>query len=367
MRIICVIDSLGSGGAQRQLVGVACGLKRRGHEVEMFVYHENGFFKPELSDSEIPVNSCLKGHRFSPAPVVALRNLVKRVRPGAVLAYLETPSLYSEFACIGLRQMRVIVSERNIAHAKRVSLVRRMKSRAHLLADGVVTNSSVQRAWLEGTFPYLQGRVSTIWNGVDVERFRPSSEPVRRPPSRFLGIGRVVPQKNLHYLVDALAESRERGLDISVDWAGRADDASYYRELLEHVSDRGCGTRLRWLGERRDIPELLREYDGLVLPSLWEGLPNVVCEALASGLPAIVSHVSDNPKLVESGVTGLLVDPIRVESLVEAFQKFSGLPFTEVAAWRSNARRFAVENLSMDRCVSAHEAALHRSDSAHER
>ena len=78
-------------------------------------------------------------------------------------------------------------------------------------------------------------------------------------------------------------------------------------ELIESLPK--CGKNWRWLGEESDIPGLLREHHALIHPSLYEGLPNVVCEALAAGMPVLVSNVCDHPLLVADGERGFLFDP----------------------------------------------------------
>ena len=113
MRILCVITNLDTGGAQRQLVNLARGLKRRGHHVEFFTYYPQGFFKPELDQADIPVHLCLKKNRYSLTPVWELR---RRIRCGAfdvVLAFLETAVVYAELACLGMPGAHLIASERS--------------------------------------------------------------------------------------------------------------------------------------------------------------------------------------------------------------------------------------------------------------
>jgi glycosyltransferase involved in cell wall biosynthesis len=109
---------------------------------------------------------------------------------------------------------------------------------------------------------------------------------------------------------------------------------------------------------RKDIPELLHRYDALILPSLWEGLPNVVCEALAAGLPVLASDVSDNARLVQHGVTGFIFDPKQPDAIANAISQFAVLDQDTRARFGRAARAFAEKELSLAACTTAYERLL---------
>jgi len=361
MKILCVIDNLDAGGAQRQLVNLACGLKRHGHHVEFFTYYPQKFFKPDLDQADIPTNLCLKKNRFSLTPVRGLRRLVRHGSFDVVLAFLETPVVYAEVACIGMPGVRVIASERSSVMDGKVSAGRLVKSWLHLLASKVVVNSHVHRNWMASRFPYLNGQLITIWNGVDTDVFHPADGGLRSSTLKLLGVGRITPAKNLPTLVLALAECRRKNLRVTIDWAGEPDDQVCFREVLSAIEDHQLGGIWRWLGVRKDIPSLLHQYDALILPSLWEGLPNVVCEALAAGLPVLASDVSDNARLVQHGVTGLIFDPKQPDAIANAISQFAALDYNTRAHFGLAARAFAEKELSLATCINAYERLLVRS------
>lgn len=358
MRILCVIDCLGSGGAQRQLVNLARGLKRRGHHVEFFTYYPQDFFKPELDQADIPVHMCLKTSRLSLAPIWELRRCIRHGAFDVVLAFLETAVVYAELACLGLPGVRVVASERSNVIDGNVSAGRLAKSRLHLLARTVVVNSHAHRDWMAARFPWLKRRLVTIWNGVDTEVFRPAGNGSNNDTLKLLGVGRITPAKNLPALVHALAECREKNLRVTLDWAGQTDDPACHRAVLAAIENHRVGDIWRWLGVRKDIPTLLHQYDALILPSLFEGLPNVVCEALAGGLPVLASDVSDNARLVQDGVTGFIFDPKRSSKIARAISQFAVLDQETRAGFGLAARAFAEKELSLTACVAAYECVL---------
>lgn len=359
MKLLCVIDYLGSGGAQRQLANIACGLKKRGHEVEFFIYYPGDHFKPQLDQAGIPVHLHVKTSRLSPLPVVALRRLIRRGGFTSVLAFLETPAVYSEFACLGLQGVRLVVGERSTVPDGRASVSRVLKSHLHRLSHAVVANSQSHRDWLSINFSFIEAKLHCIWNGIDTRTFRPAPQ---RPGSsgemRLLGVGRVAAAKNLPRLASALRLCRQQGLSVTLDWAGRVEDEGYHKMSLGVIKDEGLARSWRWLGERRDVSALMRQYDALILPSLWEGLPNVVGEALASGLPVLASDVSDNALLVQDGQSGFLFGANDVTGMAAAIMRFAQLTQEERAAMGRLGRAFALRELSLAACVDSYEGLL---------
>jgi glycosyltransferase involved in cell wall biosynthesis len=370
MRLLLVIDSFGSGGAQRQLVQLAIGLAAAGHSVEFFIYApHHDHFRDVVDAAGIPVHVHRKRGRFAPGPVLALAALMRRARYDVVLAYLTTPGIYAELASVRNRlhgrRTPVVVSERGpLAH---VSTALRLALGVHHLASHLVTNSRNNLDQLLSLWPSLRARASVIYNGVDLEHFHPTPTPRAASPAQLnvLAIGTLVPTKEAMVLVEALALHRERyGWVPTVSWVGKLSphggDADYERRVRERLVALNLGASWSWLGERHDVPALLRSHDVLVHPSVLEGLPNAVCEALACGLPVIAARIGDNEALVAEGVTGFLHAPGDPVALAEALAAFAGLTEARRAAMRSAARTFAADSLALDRCIAAYEQLFRR-------
>ena len=359
MRVLCVIDYFVQGGAQRQLVNIACGLQQLGHSVECFVYHQDNFFRPNLDRAGIAVHLHQKRQRFSVQPVRDIRQLLRSRRFDSILAFLETPCLYAELACVGLDHVRLIVSERSMVADGTVSASKFLKAQFHRQADVVTTNSYAHMEWMATAFPWLKRRLVTIYNGVDLEEFHPR---VPRPINgnvKLLGVGRVAEEKNIFGLIGALARCRlANGLHVNIDWAGQMDHERLLKALNDAIEAAKIGDAWRWLGPRHDVADLMHRYDALILPSLWEGLPNAVCEAMASGLPVLASRVSDIPRLVKDGVTGFLFDPRNHDEMAESIARLASLDVAARSKMGRAARAIAEREFSKQRCVAAYEAVL---------
>jgi glycosyltransferase involved in cell wall biosynthesis len=368
MKILCVIDHFGSGGAQRQLVNLALGLKARGHRVEFFIYHpDHAFFRAPVDQAGIPVHEVRKGRGFSWRVLRRLAGLLREESYDGVISFLDSPNVYADLAGMLNPRTRLIVSERASHHNDRNRAAALFRRLLHRRADVVVANSYSHAAWL-ARHPWLRGRTTTIYNGYPL---RPPSRVAvdETSPLRLLVIGRVGPEKNALRLMEALRVLHERRGEVPhIAWAGNQDGRPAglaYRRELERRLDLHPEVKEHWtwLGERSDIPELLGAHHALIHPSLHEGLPNVVCEALLAGRPVLASRVCDHPRLVEEGSRGFLFDPKDANSIADAIERMYEVSPEQWAALSANARRYAEENLGIDRLVSAYESLL-TSDSA---
>lgn len=363
LKILLIIDHFGGGGAQRQMVALACGLKKRGHVVEIFMYFSQyDFFRRRVEDCGIPIHECKKGGRFS---FRVLKELSKLMRFGGfdiAISYLNGPNIYSELSKLMARRPQLIVSERSSHHADRSVIGSQFRRAMHVFADHLVTNSQAHSRWLMKK-PWLGHRITCIYNGIDLDLFKPVPlVPSKRDNLRFLVIGRVGPEKNAIRLIAALHVLHEDyGYIPEISWVGRRDNSAeglrYCQQvdaLLESLPD--IQNRWHWLGERSDIPELLAQHHALIHPSLHEGLPNVVCEALAAGRPVLVSDVCDHPRLIEDGERGFLFDPEDPKNIAAAIESLASITEARWHETARNARKYAEENLSLEKYVQMYEA-----------
>lgn len=371
MKILCVIDSLGSGGAQRQMVNLACGLKAKGHSVELLVYFPDlRFFRADVDAACITVHEVYKNKGFSLKVLGKIVNLMRSSNCEAVISFLHTPNIYVELARFFSRSTaRLIVSERSSYIRETGSITQKISRYLHVLADAVVANSYTHAKWLS-SHDWLRDKTHVIYNGyplIAIKRHNYSA--AGNQSTNFLIAGRIDAGKNGIRLLEALVLFNQRnGYTPSISWAGRQEidaeslkvRAEMDRILTENPQISG---QWHWLGERNDIPQLMENCDALIHVSLFEGLPNVVCEAFIAGRPVIASNVCDHPFLVEDGVRGVLCDPLLPFSICAAIERFTSLSSTERLTLGQNARKYFEENLSIDRMVSAYESLLFRSDS----
>jgi glycosyltransferase involved in cell wall biosynthesis len=201
-----------------------------------------------------------------------------------------------------------------------------------------------------------------IPNGVSIDAFSPDRE-VRQRVRRelevepqtlvFVHVGRFAAVKNHEMLVAAFAQLvGQQPLPTELWLVGDGE----LREAVQHqVRALGIESRVRFLGVRSDIPDLLRAADVFVFPSRWEGNPLSVMEAMATGLPVIATAVGGVPELVEDGVSGILIPNEDRDALVAAMQRMVEQPDLRVQMGQA-ARCRAVERFDIRQTVRAYEA-----------
>ena len=224
-----------------------------------------------------------------------------------------------------------------------------------------VTVSRDLARWLVEQVRVPAQKVRTIYNGVDTGRF---SQGDRATARQRLGIpedwavagtvGRLDPVKDQVGLIRAFAQTENTGksaLVIVGDGPSRGQLEAVLKEL-------GVGERVRLLGERDDIPAILRALDVFVLPSLGEGISNSILEAMATGLPVIATRVGGNGELVQDGITGRLIESRHPQVLAEALAAYLGDP-ARARAHGAAGRERAVDEFGLERMLAGY-AALYR-------
>ena len=235
------------------------------------------------------------------------------------------------------------------------------KAARHLVKRYITVSKDLEN-WLIETVGVAPARVTQIYNGVDIARFRPhEGDRVRLGPPGFMrgsefvigSVGRMAEVKDYPTLIRAFVQlvrsvpnGRERlRLVIVGDGPTRAQCEELVRaKKVDH---------LVWLaGESDNVPELLRAFDLFVLPSLGEGISNTILEAMASGLPVIATNVGGNPELVEEGVTGMLVPPAQPDAMAQALLKYLENPVRmDIQGRTARLRvetRFSLEAMARD-------------------
>jgi L-malate glycosyltransferase len=164
--------------------------------------------------------------------------------------------------------------------------------------------------------------------------------------------------KGIEYFLEAAAMVARRVPEarfLVVGDATKQVDGDYRKELERRADRLGVGARIRFTGLRSDVPDILAEVAVSVLPSLSEGLSNVLLESMAAGVPVVATTVGGNPEAVEDGVTGLLVPPRDPGALAQAICRFLDSP--ELASRFGQAGRERVlDRFSLERMVQETES-----------
>ena len=305
-RVTFVISGLERGGAERQLVGIANALTGRGWNVTVVSYlpFSKTSLRWELNHSDVKVislNSSAGIGRY--AGLVRVASVIRRIRPDILVGFMFHGMMTARIVGRLTRVPVIVSSVRN----ERDGLAReRMMAATDRLSDAVTIMSSHLASKLTETGVARRSHTFVIPNAVDIGRFdtgvcraRTRAElGVAEDRFMWLAAGRLTPAKDYPNLIRAVSELAQRWGDVEVVIAG---EGSLQDELTHQIRDLGLSDRVRLLGLRDDMPDLYRASDALVLSSAWEGMPNVVLEAMACQRPVVATAVGAVAELVMDG------------------------------------------------------------------
>ncbi len=332
--ITLVITDLDVGGAERALVALATGLEPRRWRPSVINLSGPGALVEPLEAAGISVES-LDVNRRRPVQVIArLISALRRSKPRLVQSFLFHANLASKLAAPWAGSPWVVGGLR-VAERQKGWHLTLDRLTGSLSTGAVCVSAGVRRFSIEfgGLDP---DRLVVIPNAVDGTAIdcafavdRPS---LGIPPDTFLTlyVGRLDPQKGVEFLLEAAAKVIETRSDWDLVLVGDGPLRPHLQARTEtHPTLRD---HVHWLGRRDDVPGLLKAADLLVLPSLWEGMPNVVLEAMAARRAVIGTRVEGTEDLVIPGRTGWLVPAADPQALAGAL--------LEAASDRDRLRRF---------------------------
>jgi glycosyltransferase involved in cell wall biosynthesis len=363
MKILCLIDSLGSGGAQRQLVSLAVGLKKRGHQIRFLVYHQDrDFFLSLLQAADIHcqvIPSCSYVRR-----ALAVRKILRQDWQDVVLAFMEAPSLYAELASTPKQPWGLVVGERS-ADPEIKKAARSWLRQFHRLADAIVCNSHTNKLMLEALFPFLETKLCTVYNMVDFKLFLPIFDNAngfsRVREFRIVVVASYQEIKNMMNVAKAVLvlNNQQTQQIIVIDWFGAMPAGpAAFNEIERFVVENNLNDSFRLHAATQNIAHEFLCADVVGLFSFYEGLPNVVCEGMASGKPILLSNVCDASNLVKDGINGFLCDPTSPEDIAKKIQRLVDLSDFDRRQMGHESRKVAEQLFTEEVVVERYERIL---------
>lgn len=349
--ILCLIDGLGLGGAQRQMIGLVNLLRQAGYTVDLAVYHDRDFYHQLLQELQIEVIKLVhNGSKWS--KLTAVRRLIRQNGYGVLITYMTGPNLIGSLLKWCGMSLKLIISDRTtlLKRTWKEDLIYAICRKA----DYIVPNSYSQAAYLTTNYPKLADKVRTITNFTD-PRFVAYPPQPERQSLLLLGAGRISWEKNVLTLVRAIGLLKKKGIQIALRWYGdtcRMEGSESCKQAIEaEIMHQGLQDVVTLFPATYSLQEAYRACDAFCLPSFSEGFPNVVCEAMSSARPILCSNVCDNPHIVKDGDNGFLFDPQDVEVVAETLERFCSLPYEQRVQMGQRSRELAEQNFSTSRFV----------------
>lgn len=359
MRILFVINSLAPGGAERSLVELLPRLHDRGIEpIVCCFYRRDVGYEDEVEAGGHDLRLLDAGSL--PGRIRELRRMIDRNRPALVHTTLFDADIVGRLAARGSGVPVMTTLANTTYEPERIAgdpNLRSTRVTAVRVVDGFTARHmtdhfhAVSRAVKDSAVSTLDiepDRVTVVHRGRDPERLGRRTSARREAARSGLGIGpdveliltvgRQEPQKGQTGLVEAFARIADRRPLALLAIAGRPGNAG--DELEEAIRRTGLTERVRLLGHRNDVPDLMCAADLFVFPSLWEGLGGALIEALALEVPIIASDIPPLREVVVGGENGLLVPPGDQAALAEAMAQVLEDPDLATRLVSGNRRRF---------------------------
>lgn len=343
-KILCLIESLGSGGAERQLTGLAAMLKERGYEIEVIYYIKKDFYLPFLQEKGVK-GTWLKEAKNKYKRYFVIKRYIKKFNPDTIISYSRSTSMITCLIKLLGASYKLIVSERNTT--QKMSRMERIQFFLYKWTDVIVPNSNAQGRFIFDNYPDLSNKVNVITNFVDTNKFTPLNDvKCIHQIVNIVCVGRRNAQKNVIRFIDVVYKIIKDGYNIHIDWFGQDENDEYNERINKSIVDKGLENIFVFHEPSISIHEEYNKADVFCLPSLYEGFPNVLCEAMSCGKPVLCSRVCDNPSIVSEGKNGLMFNPLDIDDMVEVIEKYINFSDEKKNDMAIKSREIAIEMFS---------------------
>ena len=366
-RILFLLRTLHAGGAERQLVVLASGLQKRGHDVTVAVYHAGGAYERLVLESGVRLVCLDKGrlHRNFGFFLRAVR-LVNAIQPHVIHGYMETGNIVASALKPFARESLIVWGVRASAldlsfYGTSDRILFQLTRVASRTADTIIANSHAGAEHVVRA-GYPADRVVVIPNGIDTARFSPSSAraaELRRewgvaPEERLIGlVARFDPMKDHVAFISAAAILAHRRPDVRFICIGQAAEP-YYSRVLAVLRGTGLGNRILLKGFADEMPAVQSALDVATSSSAYgEGFSNAIAEAMACGTPCVVTDVGDSGLIV--GDTGLVVPPKNPQALANAWDALLARTGASLSA---ACRQRVIDEFSVEQLIRSTVRAL---------
>lgn len=361
IKVLHLLVSLPVGGAEDLVAALVRGLDPARFDVRAATIGPAGVVGEELRRDGHPIHSLGLNLKEDPdlKIVFRLRRLFKDLKPDILHTHLYHPNYYGRLAALGLGLKGVVASVHNVY--TRPKLHRRLWNFGLSWAtDRVVAVSPQVRRDVRRYDGVADSRLILLPNGVSLAALETTAS--REEARAALGVtgfclgavGRLEEQKGHTHLLQALPALMGVLDDMIILFAG---EGRLSGALARQAQELGVADKVKFLGTRRDMPLIYRALDVFVLPSLWEGLPLALLEAMGTGLPVVATRVGGVADVITDRVNGRLIPPGDSRALAGAILELARQP--DLRAKMGRAARSTVRERYSQEAMFQRLAALY--------
>ncbi|NIR49901.1 glycosyltransferase [candidate division KSB1 bacterium] len=351
IKVLQLIEGLSFGGAETKLLELIARMDRERFDTIVCSLGMGDQIRDRFDDLGVKFVNFARSRRIDPKLIWQVNRLIHEEKVDVVMTTLFYADVVGALAR-AFTPAKAVFSWETISAPEWLRKHRLLTYRfAMRFCDKVISVSQATARWLIEERGLPREKVEVIPYGVNLELFKQGKNTqlkkqlgVSKDAPLVGVVARLHPQKGHGYLIEAAKTIVHDHSDVRFVLVG---DGVLRDELKEQVKSAELEEHFLFLGFRDDVKDLLRIFDLFVLPSLYEGLPNVVLEAMASSLPVVATAVDGTPELVVDNETGYLVPPRNPHALA---QKISLLLNDEkrAAIFGKQGRKRVEEQFSLD-------------------
>lgn len=366
MKILIVIDTLASGGMQIQLLNLLPGLLKSGHKITLLAYNapsSEDFYEEKVRKLDINLIKLegRKGFKFD--VLNNLRNIINNDQYELLLSFMPRANLYVTIAKLlsrfKTRHIRHICVDMSILTRRNPISIWGASFFSHMFCDVMICNSITQVNLYKKILRSFS-KAKFIANGIDIDHYKNNEESWPHDLNNFIVIGRITEAKNGPNFVKALQLLSKKIEDpINVSWVGRVDsdaEAKRDKRLMDELISLIPSSKIswNWIGEVSDTRPYYHQASCLIIPSKWEGVPNVLIEAMLSGCLVISTDISDLGSILDYGKRGIVSKGSCPDEIANAINKYLALGKNDVFAMRRLAQQYAIEHFSIEKMANSY-------------
>lgn len=332
------IHGLAQAGAERVAASWANYLAQHGHEVAVMVYaSEENTYDLDQRVRIVPMAASREAYSQLPKvkQLLKMRQLVRQEKPQVIISFLPRMQINMMLATFGLRAKRLETVRNNPWIDRDVGKKRFLWNLCFRRSSGIIIQIGEQALY----FPEkLQKKITVIGNPISKDFAQQVKQYGEEGICKFVSVARISPQKNYAMMVRAFAKTIQKDSPCKLDIYG-AGAPQAVEELQALIEQLGMEQHITLCGWRKDISQILTSYDGFLMSSNYEGMPNALAEAMATGLVCLSTDCKTGPKdMIEDGINGYLATTGSEDSFAEGIQKMRQMDPQQCAAMGAAAR-----------------------------
>jgi glycosyltransferase involved in cell wall biosynthesis len=359
-KIVYLIIGLGSGGAEMMLYRLLGRIDREKYwPVVITLFDFKGPLKEMIKNLGVPVKSVAVRSRYDVLALPRLYKLIKMEKPDILHTQLYAADILGRIIGRFLKVPVIVTSIRNSYYGGRIRelLFKSTEKYADVTtivssnaAEGFISRGVIKREKLKVVYSGLDG--SLFYRITDRKEKKALRKKMKIPESGFLwvAVGNLTRQKGYSILIDAFNLLPSENISLAIAGSGPLTPF-----LNKKIIELGLHDKIIIMGRVDYIPDLMAAADALVQSSIFEGLPGVLLEGMASALPVVAAAVGGVPEIVVDSITGLLVPPEDPIKLKEAMSRLMEMPEAKRLEMGQAGRLRVEEKFSLDNMVTAYE------------